>query len=178
MVACGRCPGYVCVECGRVAVEEPFMRCERCDEAIETWERFERLRARCAGRRCVSRARAGTSDSDSADSICDSCDEPICWCGAEPVDFYGGWCDHDHGWSDDSEWSEHQDRHNLQRRFDYAVGLIVRLGGGSRRRVFARLHRAMRAKVADADIDQLREGIEHAGDWERKLRANTGRDPV
>lgn len=174
MVACARCPGSVCVECGHAPVEEPLARCERCAAAIEGWQRAERLRARCASRRCVSRARAGTSDSEWASNICDACDEPICWCGDAPVENIGEWCDRGCDYYYDEDWADEQQRHELRQQFDYAVGLLVKLGGGTRRQVFARLHRVMQAKAADATIDQLHAGIEHAGTWERQLRAKNG----
>lgn len=172
MIACAHCPGAVCVECGTAAVEEPFARCEQCASVIERWERAERLRSRCAGRRCISKSRAGTADSDSADHICDSCDGPICWCGYSPVEDWWGWCDH--GCLDDKrsdEWSDQQERHDLQQQFEYAAGLIVKLGGGTRRQVFAQLHKIMKAKLPDASIEQLMTAVEHARDWERRLRA-------
>jgi hypothetical protein len=169
MVACGRCPGSVCVACGCRPVAEPFARCERCEEEVGGWETAERLRERCAGRRCVSRARAGTSDSDSASNICDSCDEAICWCGEEAVEDIFDWCGR--CWSSEPDlYDDDQDRRELEEAFHYAAGLIVKLGGGTRRQVYAQLCRSMRVKVGDATVDQLRDGLSHADQWERRLR--------
>lgn len=181
MVACARCPGSVCVECGRAPVQEPFLRCERCAETIGKLERAERLRARCAGRRCISQDLAHTSDSDSAPYICNSCYEPICFCGHQPVENFGNWCDtgcddYDSDYAPDyDDGFAPRDHHELQEQVRYAAGLIVKLGGGPRRQVFARLYRAMGARLADASIDQLHTGLEHARDWERQLRNKVDR---
>lgn len=113
------------------------------------------------------------SDSDSASFICDSCYEPICYCGHHPVENLFGWCDtgcddYDYGYYDDG--SEARDHHELQEQVRYAAGLIVKLGGGTYRQVFAGLHRAMQAKLGDASTDQLHTGLSHARDWARRLR--------
>lgn len=178
MVVCARCPGSVCVECGRAPVEEPFARCERCTETIGKYELAERLRARCAGRRCISQDLAHTSDSDSAVYICDSCYEPICYCGHQPVENFGDWChtgcdDYDSDYDGGFEALDHHEE--LQEQVRYAAGLIVKLGGGTYRQVFARLYRAMGARLADASTDQLHAGLEHARDGERQLRNKVGR---
>lgn len=177
MVVCARCQGSICVECGSAPVEEPFARCNRCAEAIDRHERAERLRARCAGRRCISQHLADPSyaDSDSAVNICNSCYEPICYCGRQPVENFLDWCDtgcneYDYGF-------EAQDRHDLKEQVRYAAGLIVKLGGGTYRQVFARLHRAMEARLADASTDQLHAGLEQARNWERQLRDKVCRTP-
>lgn len=177
MVTCAHCPSSVCVECGRAPVEEPFGRCERCAETIGKLERTERLRTRCAGRRCISQDLAHTSDSDSAVNICNSCYEPICYCGHQAVENFGDWCDtgcDDYDFDYDDGYEEAWDHHRLQEQVRYAAGLIVKLGGGPRRQVFARLYRAMGARLADASIDQLHAGLEHARDWERQLRNKAG----
>jgi hypothetical protein len=185
MVACARCPGSVCVECGRAPVEEPFARCEQCAETIGKYERTERLRRRCAGRRCISQDLARTSDSNSAVYTCDSCHGPICFCERQPVENVGDWCDTgcDSDY-DDADYDYHYDddgfdirnpHEELREQVRYAVGLIVKLGGGTYRQVFARLYRAMGARLADASIDQLHAGLQHARDWEQQLRHKVGR---
>ncbi|MBB5868625.1 hypothetical protein F4553_002004 [Allocatelliglobosispora scoriae] len=83
MVDCAACPGAVCLECQTRAVDEPFARCSPCETAIEDLARAQRLADRCAGRICITRAQAGTSDS--ASYICDLCNEPTCHCG-RPVE--------------------------------------------------------------------------------------------
>jgi hypothetical protein len=181
MVACARCPGSVCAECGRAPVEEPLARREPCAETIGKYERAERLRRRCAGRRCISQDLARASDSNSAVYTCDSCHGPICYCGHQPVENVDDWCDIGCG-SDYDDYHYYDDgfdvrnpREELQDQVRYVVGLVVKLGGGTYRQVFAGLYRAMGVRLADASIDQLYAGLQHTRYWERQLRNKVGR---
>jgi hypothetical protein len=178
MVTCARCLGNVCVACGNAPVDEPFAQCERCNAIIARQERADERRARCAGRRCISRALAGTSDSDSASQFCDSCHEPVCFvCQRQPVvwcfELCDTGCDIDDGYGSEVD-IETQYRRELREEVDYVVGLIVKLGGGTRRQVFARVQRAMRVRLAGATSEQLYAVLQEAGGWIGQLR-NHGR---
>jgi hypothetical protein len=179
MVTCARCLGNVCVACGNAPVDEPFAQCERCSAVIAWQERADQRRARCAGCRCISQALARTSDSDSASEFCDSCHEPICFqCQRQPVvgcfEICDTGCAVDHGYGSEDD-IEAQYCQELREEVDDAVGLIVKLGGGTRRQVFARVHRAMQARLADATSEQLYAVLQEAGGWIWQLRNGGGR---
>lgn len=141
-------------------VDEPFARCERCAVAIHKYEwtngvvHYARvtvafpeplLRRRIRTRRPSSASPATSRSASSADA---------------------------NQWRDSSRRAtpavksttaataarastkQHTAR-TPQEEVHYTVGLIVKLGGGSYRQVFARLHSAMHAKLAEASVDQL-----------------------
>ncbi|MFC0439650.1 hypothetical protein [Kutzneria buriramensis] len=78
------------------------------------------------------------------------------------MEAFGDWCDT--GCYDYDYGSETREHYELQGQLRYAAGLIVKLGGGTRRQVFARLHRTMGARLADASTEQLHAGLEQAHD--------------
>ncbi len=175
MTDCARCPGQVCVECGRAPVETALARCAGCEEALATIARDRRLAERCAGRTCISRLHAGTSDADSACTTCDSCWEQICLCGRAPVEEPDVLCDRCEAMHDEGDWWVEKDRQDLLERLDYLAGLIAKLGGGKRRAV----HHALRGQLAsrrdDADYDELYDAVRYAEKWVERLRAADGR---
>lgn len=135
LIDCSRCTGYVCVECGQALIAEAFERFADCASAIAKLERDARLTTRCAGRTCISRQRAGTSDSDSASNICESCDGYICFCGRVPVETYAGFCDPCYDDVGDAPRDEGEDRLKLLEELDDLASRICKRGGGSLRQV-------------------------------------------
>ncbi|MEU7823065.1 hypothetical protein [Catellatospora sp. NPDC049133] len=167
MTACAACPGVVCFECGRQPVKAPMERCGTCAAEVERASVDARLAARCAGRVCISSARAGTSDADSAALTCETCGDPIClFCQHRPAPDRWQSCTEcviDHGWSEDLEAREVRDA------LHYLAGLIVHRGGGSYRAVYARLGAWAGARLGEAGLEQLERCLRQAEDWAGRL---------
>jgi hypothetical protein len=157
------------MECGRAPVAEAFERCVDCASAIAKIEREARLKARCAGRTCISRERAGTSDSDSASNFCESCDGYICFCGRTPVETYMGFCDPCY---DDIEYTpldEDEDRQRLLGELDDLAIRIWKRGGGPLRQVRRTLDKELGVKRASAPYEKLWNLCDFAGQWLSRL---------
>ena len=179
MLDCACCPGLVCVYCGRANVAEPYGQCDSCTDALDELareqrrhDRDQRLAARCAGRLCISEARAGVSDRDSATFYCHTCGEPICFCGQRPVenplDFCNS-CDvYEKGWE---ERSREEYRRQLVEQLEYQVGLVVKLGGGRYRDVRRTLVKQLSVRdPADAEAEELEQAVHDANCWIQRLR--------
>jgi hypothetical protein len=176
MTDCVHCPGQVCVECGRAPVDTAFACCPGCADALAKIGREQRLAARCAGRTCISRQHAGTSDSDSASTTCNSCWEQMCFCGWVPVEPPEIWCDRCAEANDEGDWWIEPDRQRLLEELDYLAGLIAKLHGGKRRAVHHALTRALGVRRrTDATLEQLYDANEYARKWVERLRSTDRR---
>ncbi|MEV0453832.1 hypothetical protein [Catellatospora methionotrophica] len=167
MTACAACPGAVCFECGRQPVKAPMERCDSCAGEVERAAVEATLVARCAGRTCVSRNHARTSDADSAMMTCEPCREPIClFCQRRPVSDWFQSCTEcviETGWSEDLAVLE------VRRDLHYLAGLIVRRGGGSYRTVYARFGAWAGARLSEARLEQLDRCMWQAQNWAGSL---------
>ncbi|MFI1195353.1 hypothetical protein ACH4T9_19140 [Micromonospora sp. NPDC020750] len=172
MVDCAHCPGAVCLECGRAAVEEAFGRCLPCNQGVDRMARNQRLAQRCGGRACISGDQLGDTG-DFAFTICGACDEAICHdCGQQPVEHPATLCDICNAHSPyEGVWDERDDRRRQLQRLEYLAGLVVKLGGGTYREVYRALGWTLGPGWRDsASYDDLHRATTYAEEWAFRLR--------